>query len=95
MREVRLPDSELPVQVASFLACLATILELPLEQLPQPAAGEDAATGWTLSRWLGGLPHRPWEPSSSCRSRRPRASRRTCSRVPARSPAAGSRVIGT
>ncbi|MGB8878968.1 MAG: MOSC domain-containing protein [Solirubrobacteraceae bacterium] len=55
MREVRLPDSELPVQVASFLACLATILELPLEQLPQPAAGEDPATGWTLSRWLGGL----------------------------------------
>jgi hypothetical protein len=41
MREVQLPDSELPVQVASFLACLATILELPLEQLPRPAAHEE------------------------------------------------------
>ncbi|HUA49573.1 MAG TPA: MOSC domain-containing protein [Solirubrobacteraceae bacterium] len=55
MREVRLADSELPVQVASFMACLATIIELPVEQLPRPAAGEDPATGWTLTRWLGGL----------------------------------------
>ena len=55
MREVRLPESELPLATASFLACLATILELPVEQLPRPSASEDAATGWTLSRWLGGL----------------------------------------
>jgi MOSC domain len=55
MREVRLADSELPVPVATFMACLATIIELPLEQLPQPTAGEDPATGWTLARWLGGL----------------------------------------
>ncbi len=55
MREVRLPESELPLATASFVACLATILELPVEQLPPPSAGEDAATGWTLSRWLGGL----------------------------------------
>src|SRR3984885_3248689 len=55
MREVRLPESELPLAPASFLACLATILELPLERLPRPTAGEDPATGWTLSRWLGGL----------------------------------------
>jgi hypothetical protein len=55
MREVRLPEAELPLATASFMACLATILELPVEQLPQPAAGEDPATGWTLSRWLGGL----------------------------------------
>jgi MOSC domain-containing protein len=41
--------------MGSFVACLATILELPVEQLPPPFAGEDAATGWTLSRWLGGL----------------------------------------
>ena len=55
MREVRLPESELPLATASFLACLATILELPVERLPRPSASEDAATGWTLSRWLGGL----------------------------------------
>jgi hypothetical protein len=55
MREVRLPESDLPLATASFLACLATILELPFERLPHPSAGEDAATGWTVSRWLGGL----------------------------------------
>jgi hypothetical protein len=55
MREVRLPESELPLATASFLACVATILELPVEELPRPSAGEDAATGWTLSRWIGGL----------------------------------------
>jgi hypothetical protein len=54
MREVRPPDSDLPLETASFLACLATILELPFEDLPVPSAGE-APTGWTVSRWLGGL----------------------------------------
>jgi hypothetical protein len=54
MREVRLPESELPLGTASFLACLATILELPVEDLPLPSADEDP-TGWTVSRWLGGL----------------------------------------
>jgi MOSC domain len=54
MREVRPPDSELPLQTASFLACLATILELRFEDPPLPSAGEDP-TGWTVSRWLGGL----------------------------------------
>ena len=55
MREVRLPESELSLETASFLACLATILELPFEDLPLPPAGESLATGWTVSRWLGGL----------------------------------------
>jgi hypothetical protein len=55
MREVRLPESELPLDAASFLACLATILELAFEELPRPRAGEDPATGWTVTRWLGGL----------------------------------------
>jgi MOSC domain-containing protein YiiM len=55
MREVRLPESELPLEPASFLACLATILELRFEDLPLLREGEDAATGWTVSRWLGGL----------------------------------------
>ena len=55
MKEVALPDAGLPPDVASFLACLASILELPIERLPVPRAGEDPATGWTVSRWLGGL----------------------------------------
>jgi MOSC domain len=55
MREVRLPESEEPLEAASFLACLATILELPLEELPPPAPDADPATGWGMSRWLGGL----------------------------------------
>jgi hypothetical protein len=55
MREVRPPESDLPTETASFLACLATILELPFEELPRLSAAEDPATGWTVSRWLGGL----------------------------------------
>jgi len=55
MKEVALPDSKLSLDVASFLACLATILELPVERMPTPGASEDPAKGWTVSRWLGGL----------------------------------------
>ncbi|HET6868694.1 MAG TPA: MOSC domain-containing protein [Solirubrobacteraceae bacterium] len=55
MREVRPPASDLPLEAASFVACLATILELPVEDLPRPASGADPATGWGMSRWLGGL----------------------------------------
>jgi hypothetical protein len=36
------------------LACVATILEIPIEELPHPAPDEDPAAGWTISRWLGG-----------------------------------------
>ena len=55
MREVRLPESDEPLEAASFLACLATILELPFEELPMPSAGADPATGRGMSRWLGRL----------------------------------------
>ena len=34
---------------------MATILELRFEDLPIPKPGEDPATGWTVTRWLGGL----------------------------------------
>lgn len=37
------------------MACLATVLELDPATLPVPPPGEDGPTGWTLSRWLGGL----------------------------------------
>jgi hypothetical protein len=40
--------------VRSFLACAATILEMPFEQLPQLPSDGDPATGWAVSRWLGG-----------------------------------------
>jgi MOSC domain-containing protein YiiM len=55
MKEVELPRANMGLERASFLACLATILELPVDQLPSPAAGEDVVTGWTIPRWLGGL----------------------------------------
>jgi MOSC domain-containing protein len=55
VREVGIPDRGLSLDVASFLACVATILELPFKDLPEPAPGEDPATGPTVSRWLGGL----------------------------------------
>ena len=38
-----------------MLACIATILEIPIEELPRPTPDEDPATGWTIPRWLGGL----------------------------------------
>lgn len=34
---------------------MATILELRIDELPQPGPDEDPATGFTVSRWLGGL----------------------------------------
>jgi hypothetical protein len=55
MREVAIPEAGLSLDPASFLACLATILELRFEDLPRPTEDEDPATGWTVSRWLGGL----------------------------------------
>ncbi len=55
MREVTLPKTQRPLEVASFLACLATVLELPLEQFPELPEDVNPAGGWTISRWLGGL----------------------------------------
>jgi hypothetical protein len=51
MREVR---STADTEAGTFAACVATILELPLEVVPQSPPGEEV-TGWRLSRWLGGL----------------------------------------
>jgi hypothetical protein len=55
VKEVALPASRQPVLVGSFLACLAAILEMPPDRLPQLPADADPATGWAISRWLGGL----------------------------------------
>src|SRR5579875_1289111 len=55
MREVPLGRRGLPLATESFLACVATVLELPLAEVPVPAAGEDPAAGGTVTRWLGRL----------------------------------------
>lgn len=53
VQEKCLPETELPLELRSFLACLATILEVPGEELPALAADDDPATSWHVSRWLG------------------------------------------
>jgi hypothetical protein len=54
MREVSLPQASASSEAATFTACLATILELPLSEVPLPPPGEKPA-GWRMTRWLGGL----------------------------------------
>jgi hypothetical protein len=49
-----LTGSLLPLELRSFLACVATILELPSEQLPDLSADDDPGKSWHVSRWLGG-----------------------------------------
>lgn len=53
MREVGLSGSP-PSAASTFAACLATILELPRTEVPEPLSGEDLP-GWRVMRWLGGL----------------------------------------
>ena len=50
VKEVASPNSS---EAATFAACVATILELPFDAVPQAGAGEDAV-GWRITRWLGG-----------------------------------------
>jgi MOSC domain-containing protein YiiM len=54
VREVSIAEATPSSEAASFTACLATILELPLDEVPVPPPGEDVA-GWRMLRWLGGL----------------------------------------
>ena len=51
MREVA--AAEPASEAATFRACVATILELELDVLPEPAAGEDPVA-WGINRWLNG-----------------------------------------
>jgi len=53
MREVTAAEGSLS-EAQTFIACLATILELPFDALPEPASDEDVV-GWRVMRWLGGL----------------------------------------
>lgn len=51
MKEVTLDEAERRSEAATFAACVATILELPLAAVPR----QGPATGWEISRWLGGM----------------------------------------
>lgn len=55
MREVEFVDALPNLEAASFRACLATILECNLDELPQPVRGEEPARDPIMSRWLAGL----------------------------------------
>ena len=53
MKEVELTGAA--SEASSFAACLATVLELSLDEMPEAAADEDGDAAWGLRRWLGGL----------------------------------------
>jgi hypothetical protein len=53
MKEVRLSHPGLSTDTSSFLASLATILEVPPEHLPIPPADSDPSTDAATLAWLG------------------------------------------
>ena len=53
MKEVALAGSP-SGEAATFAACIATVLELPLDDVPGLPPGEPLP-GWRTMRWLGGL----------------------------------------
>jgi hypothetical protein len=53
MQEVVLPASFRPSEGSTFAACVATILEVPLADVPVTPPGEDV-DGWRTKGWLGG-----------------------------------------
>jgi hypothetical protein len=55
VKEVALPEAVEDAERESFRAALATILELPLDSVPHLGGEPDPATGWSVSRWIGGL----------------------------------------
>jgi MOSC domain len=54
MREVSVGELGRSTEGKTLAACLATILELDLTDVPEPPSGEQLP-GWRLTRWLGGL----------------------------------------
>jgi hypothetical protein len=55
MREVVFNEEASASEASTFGACLATVLEVPLSDVPVQRDGRDPATGWLVSRWLGGM----------------------------------------
>lgn len=55
MKEVGLPEAPSDRLAATFRAALATILEVPFGDVPEPPPGEDPAASRLVARRLGGL----------------------------------------
>lgn len=55
VKEIVLPSGAERSEAVAFAACVATILECSLSEVPAPHVEEDALPGWLMSRWLGGL----------------------------------------
>ncbi len=55
MRETRISRAGQAPDVASFLACLATILEVGEDEVPEPSLNGDISEDWNILSWLGSL----------------------------------------
>jgi hypothetical protein len=55
MRETRISRAGLSPEVVSFLACLATILEVAEDEVPDPSLNGDISEDWNVLSWLGSL----------------------------------------
>jgi hypothetical protein len=55
MKPTALPGTAESLEADSFLACLASVIELTPDALPEIGAGEDPGAGFNVSRWLGSL----------------------------------------
>ena len=53
MKEVTLPAHGPASEPMTFAACLATVLELPLAEVPAPPAGQGPLNSLEIPRWLG------------------------------------------
>jgi MOSC domain-containing protein YiiM len=55
MKPANLPGCAASIEADSFLACLASVIELAPSALPKLSLDDDPSTGWGISRWLGSL----------------------------------------
>src|SRR5918911_3589179 len=55
VKEIGLNRPGLSADAGSFLACLATILELPESDVPEVGGNGDPSEDWNVLAWLGAL----------------------------------------
>src|SRR5205807_10198575 len=55
MKETRISRAGLSGDDASFLACLATILEVPEPEVPDPSSPGEPSEDWNIVAWLGSV----------------------------------------